>query len=397
MRTRLLLGALPATGMWLATVLSPPSAHAIPTFAKKHDMDCSGCHIAYPTLNEAGRAYKQDGYRIGTTTEKHPREIDEDLILNNEFPFSTRILGRPYDKKTSDANWKLDALHEVELMIAGNAHPQISAWLDVEAADDTDWTPELAEGMVGFHPSPMLNVQAGYADIFFSDPYDTLTNGGRRMTVSRKMPLEFTVGPYTKSLRDPVQQVNINGRLSRVYYLAAVATNNGGTEGDEKDKDVMGRVMVNVARDINVGGFYYGGKDLLVPTAGSPFEDRFRRYGVDLRHDCRLTGTSLLALNLWSWDDNPNGTGSEVALMAGYVEVLRPFTVADHMVVPLARYNWAGSHDDQALAESLRAYTLQLGYYLYDNVKGFAEYTAAQSGQSNNNENRITMQFEVVF
>ena len=400
MRTRLLLGALLATGMWTVTALLPPAAQAIPSFAKKHDKDCFECHIAYPTLNDAGRAYKQDGYRIGTVTEKRPREIDEDLILNNEFPFSTRIIGRPYDKRAGDPNWKLDALHEGELLIGGNPHPQISAWLDVEAADDTDWTPELAEGMVGFHPSPLLNIQAGYADIFFSDPYDTLTNGGRRMTVSRKMPLEFTVGSNTKRLRDPVQQVNINGRLALVYYLAAVATNNGGAEGDEKDKDVMGRVMVNVMRDTNVGGFYYGGKDLIAPSTTpttAPFEDRFRRYGVDLRHDCRLTGASILALNLWSWDNQPNVTPGEVTLMAGYVEVLRPIMVADHTLVPLARYNWAGSHDDQALAESLRTYTLQVGYYLYDNVKTFAEYTAAQSGRSNDNDNRVTLQFDVVF
>lgn len=397
MRTRILFVALLAMGMWSATVLVPRSAQAIPSFAKKHEMDCFVCHIAYPVLNDMGRAYKQDGYRIGTITEKHPREIDEDLILNNEFPFSTRILGRPYDKRAGDDNWKLDALHEVELMIAGNPHPQISAWLDVEAADDTDWTPELAEGMVGFHPSPLLNIQAGYADIFFSDPYDTLTNGGRRMTVSRKMPLEFTVGSNTKRLRDPVQQVNINGRLGRVYYLAAAATNNGGTEGDEKDKDVMGRLMVNVMRDTNVGGFYYGGKDLIVPATGSPFGDRFRRYGVDLRQDYRATGASLLVLNLWSWDDNPNGTGREVALMTGYAEVLRPFVVAEHTVVPLARYNWGSSRDDQALAESLRTYALQVGYYLYDNVKTFAEYTAAKSGQSNDNDNRVTLQFDVVF
>ncbi|MBI3607163.1 MAG: hypothetical protein HY207_04265 [Nitrospirae bacterium] len=361
-------------------------------------MDCFGCHIAYPMLNDAGRAYKQDGYRLGTITEKNPRKIEESLILNNEFPFSMRIVGRPYDKMTSGANWKVDALHEADLLIAGNPDSWISAWLDVKAADDTlsAWTPEFAEGMVGFHPSPMLNIQAGYADIFFSDPYDTLTNGGRRMTVSRKMPLEFTVGSNTKRLRDPVQQVNLNGRFLGVYYLAAVAANNGGTQGDEKDKDGMGRLAVEVTSNTHVGGFYYGGKDLIGSTAPL-VEDRFRRYGVDLRHDGLFTGTSLLAVNLWSWDDNPNGTGREVTLMAGYVEIVRSLFVGKHTLVPLARYNWAGSHDDQALAESLRAYTLQLGYYLYDNVKSFAEYTAAQSGQSNNNDNRVTVQFDVVF
>jgi hypothetical protein len=102
-------------------------------------------------------------------------------------------------------------------------------------------------------------------------------------------------------------------------------------------------------------------------------------------------------MNLWSRDENPDGTGNAVALMAGYVEVLRPFNVGGRTIVPLARYNWSGSDDDQALAESLRAYTLHVGYYPYGNVRAFAEYTAEQSGQSNNNDNRLTMQFDVTF
>jgi hypothetical protein len=396
MRTRLLSGVLLVTATWLGLVLLPQPAEAIPSFAKKHDMTCSGCHLPFPLLNEFGRAYKQNGYRIGEMTETKPRRIADDLILNNEFPITVRLVGRPYDKKTQDPTWKLDALHEAELMVAGNPHPEMSAWMAVAAEDETDWTASLEEGVVGVHLHPMLNIQAGYANIFFSDLYDTLANTARRMTVSRKKALDFTVGSNTKRLWEPVQQVNINGQIARVYYLAAVATNNGGTEGDEKDKDVLGRLAVNVIQDTTVGGFYYGGSDTLGPV-GTPFDDRFRRVGIDLRHDCQLTGASILALNLWSRDENPNGTGNAVDLMAGYVEVLRPFDVGGRMIVPLARYNWGGSDDDQALAESLRAYTLQVGYYPYANVRAVAEYTGEQSGQSNNNDNRLTAQFDVVF
>ena len=66
MRTRVLFGAVLATGMWLATVLSPPGAQAITSFSKKHNMTCSGCHVAFPALNEFGRTYKKSGYRSGT-------------------------------------------------------------------------------------------------------------------------------------------------------------------------------------------------------------------------------------------------------------------------------------------------------------------------------------------
>lgn len=396
MRTRVLFGALLATGMWLATVLYPSSALAITSFSKKHNITCSGCHVAFPTLNEFGRTYKKNGYRIGNSTETAPRMIADDLVLNHEFPFTARVIGRPYDKKTSGATWKLAPAHEAEFMMGGNPHPDLSGWIELEAEDEHNWEPLLEEAMVGFHPSPMFNIQAGYANIFFSDPYDTLTNGGRRMTVARKSALNYTVGSATQRLRDPLQQVNVNGQVSRMYYLAGVATNTGGAEGNERDKDYLARVAVDLMAGTSVGALYYGGSDLIGPPL-SPFTNDFRRAGADLRHDSALTGVSVSALNLWSRDENPTGTDAPVGLVTGYVEAFRPFTVGRRQVVPLARYNWGSSDDDQVLAESLRAYTLQVAYYPYANLKAFAEYTAAESGQSNNNDNRVTLQFDVVF
>ena len=39
-------------------------ASAIPAFARKEGQSCGFCHTAYPKLNEAGRSYKQNGFRF---------------------------------------------------------------------------------------------------------------------------------------------------------------------------------------------------------------------------------------------------------------------------------------------------------------------------------------------
>jgi len=46
----------------LSTVLTPKQAHANPAFARKFGMPCSGCHVAWPLLNNFGQVFKDNGY-----------------------------------------------------------------------------------------------------------------------------------------------------------------------------------------------------------------------------------------------------------------------------------------------------------------------------------------------
>ena len=52
-------------------MVMPGDAHAIPAWARKYNMNCSGCHSpAVPRLNGKGYAFKWAGYRM-------PEEIGE--------------------------------------------------------------------------------------------------------------------------------------------------------------------------------------------------------------------------------------------------------------------------------------------------------------------------------
>lgn len=60
--TSCLLTVIPVLILLLAFALSPPSAVAVPSYARQTGLACSGCHYAPPELNPAGRKFKLLGY-----------------------------------------------------------------------------------------------------------------------------------------------------------------------------------------------------------------------------------------------------------------------------------------------------------------------------------------------
>jgi hypothetical protein len=50
------------TVLLFLAVLNPPSAMAVPSYARQTGLACSGCHYAPPELNPAGRTFKLTGY-----------------------------------------------------------------------------------------------------------------------------------------------------------------------------------------------------------------------------------------------------------------------------------------------------------------------------------------------
>ncbi len=59
--------------------LFPPSASAIPAFARRYGVSCSACHSAWPQLNQAGWSFKMSGYRRLNGRELTPTAKDIEL------------------------------------------------------------------------------------------------------------------------------------------------------------------------------------------------------------------------------------------------------------------------------------------------------------------------------
>ena len=59
-----LRGALSATALAVALIVAAPNAEATPKFARETGKPCSFCHSGPPRLNDAGLAFKNDGFRF---------------------------------------------------------------------------------------------------------------------------------------------------------------------------------------------------------------------------------------------------------------------------------------------------------------------------------------------
>src|SRR5260221_7717148 len=51
-------------GIATTVLAAPRPASAVPAFARKYGVRCTVCHEAWPVLNDFGRAFKDNGYRM---------------------------------------------------------------------------------------------------------------------------------------------------------------------------------------------------------------------------------------------------------------------------------------------------------------------------------------------
>ena len=58
--------------MVVAFILWAAPAHAIPAFARKYGVRCTVCHEAWPVLNDFGRQFRDNGYRMNLGTDDPP-------------------------------------------------------------------------------------------------------------------------------------------------------------------------------------------------------------------------------------------------------------------------------------------------------------------------------------
>ncbi len=78
-------------------VLSAQDSFALPVFARKYHTACSTCHIAFPTRNGFGEAFRNNGYRF-------PNDTDEDMVKEEPIKLGQEA----YKDVFPDAIWPSD-------------------------------------------------------------------------------------------------------------------------------------------------------------------------------------------------------------------------------------------------------------------------------------------------
>ena len=403
------------------------TAEAVPSFARETGKNCSYCHNAWPQLNKKGRSFKELGYRLPDRDLMSYKDIAEE----GHIPISAVIVARPYDKKDSNEDFNMRALHEVEVIVAGAAGKNWSGFFEFEAEDEAqnDFGFEIGvpAAVLSYNYNQAVNVQMVWGEMMWSDPYG-LIGDHFRLTRGHVAAFDKSFDGDDGTIAGRRQNLVLTGRpIDKLFYsvgLSAQADSPAGSDSTDvsEGKDastIHARVAFDVTPDIMVGGFIIDGEiagtlctgvDLpagigctaageVVPgrpnNTASDSSLEYQRIGVDAQADF---GDSRVQLTFVSASDDGTAaqTGTESDNDAIAVQAYHVYKSASGAPqwVPLIRYDTYESSNGTNETDEL---TLNVTYYFEQNIKGYVEYWDRSAQDSANDDDRLTVQLAVGF
>ena len=311
-----------------------------------------------------------------------------------DFPLGAVVVSRPYDKKSSGER-ELHGVHELELFLAGALNKNVSTFLEFEAEDENAWNVEVGHAALNYRYNDAVNVQLSWTPLFFADPYGTIVDhfsptvahyalvnaeGG---IVDGPTAADFGGADAAGAIGDNRQNVSVNGRFSKFFYIAGISGLANSPTG-EKSTVLSGRLAYDITDSIMVGGLLVSGKD-------RDTDLNFSRTGLDFMGDF---GSSRLQVGFISAKDDVNANTSEtnkvISLQGMHVfktEKGKPTWV------PVARYeNYTKNDGNDKYADLI----LGVSYFLSESVKTMLEYKSdVNTPDGVNKENRATLQIDV--
>lgn len=423
MKIKHIVSTLLASSFAIATF----TAEAVPSFARETGKNCSYCHNAWPQLNKKGRSFKELGYRLPDRDLMSFKDIAEE----GNIPISAVIIARPYDKKDSNEDFNMRALHEVELIVAGAAGKNWSGFFEFEAEDeaqnDFGFDVGVPAAMLSYNYNQAVNVQLVWGEMMWSDPYGLI---GNRFRLTRG-----SVAAFGKSfdgddgtIASRRQNLVLTGRpIDQLFYSVGLSGQADSPEGSDstdvsEGKDastIHARVAFDITPDIMVGGFIIDGQvagttctgvdvpaDIGCTAAGDVVPGRpnnvasntdleYQRYGVDAQADFGNSRVQLSFVSASS-DGSAAETGTENDNDSIAVQAYHVYKSASGAPswVPLIRYDTYESSDGANETDEL---TLNVTYYFEQNIKGYVEYWDRSAQNSVDDDDRLTVQLAVGF
>ena len=112
----------------IAAFVTPSEAHAIPAWARKYNMNCSGCHYpAPPRLNAAGLRFRWAGYRM-------PEEIGEAATVTqiSNYISARGQVAFNFQKQTGQSAETAFDAEEATLFYGGPFGKNFTGWFEFE-------------------------------------------------------------------------------------------------------------------------------------------------------------------------------------------------------------------------------------------------------------------------
>lgn len=349
-------------------LLQRPS-EAIPAFARKYRTACTTCHIAPPTLNATGLAFRMNGYRFPNEEEMvkdEPIELgdksDKRTYPNTVWPstlphlppIAIRYFGNfELRGKANAVRNNFDAPNFFRLLAGGNLDERVSflstiCWkIGMTPATNRFGTFVPFQVQVGFHHlleqqvgRNGLNLRVGMLDLpnvswnnFFQHLLTTNYFYGQRVG---KNNTSF----FEASGAQP--GIEFNGQLlkNRFWYATGLVNGDDGGVSDantSKDGYVTGRYKfggnpyggdeafagAGGGYFVEIGGLFYSGKARL---DGLTVDENFTRKAGDIKIAYNMDGVigtgswSMSAAKFRGDDDNPFNTSKSADYESEYVE-----------------------------------------------------------------------------
>jgi len=369
-----------------AAVVMMGPAQAVPSFAAKYEKNCSYCHNAWPQLNNKGRKFKEQSYRFKEDLESEGKTTP--YYEAGDFPISGLIVARPYDKKDS-GDRMVRAIHEVELFIAGTMGKNVSIFAEIEAEDESGFSPEVGSAALSYRFNKAATLQMTWSQANWADGYGLLGNHFRLTRGSvGVIDQGFGGADNGGKLRSKRQNVAMTGRIAneKIFYnigLGGVANNVEGVSGDEPGDgtSINARVAFDVKKNIMVGGYILDGE------AGAM---NFNRTVIDAQAD--LKDIRVQAAYAIAEDDIIGSTDKNNAFSVQAYNVMKTKKGMPTWVQLIRLDNYEqkdGTHEYNEL-------TLNVTRYLTQNIKAYIEYwDRFDTPAGEDKDNRLTLQLYV--
>lgn len=386
--------------IWIAISVFAVSLQSwgVPSFARTTKLSCIQCHNNFPQLNSFGRVFLQNGY-VRTDEVEDAIEINETLSLSHN-PFSAFFKLRPYDQKKNSDGAKMRSFHEVEIFIAGTTGnvlgKNVSYFIEIEGEDEESFELEVGPFELGYHVMPELNFLAGNRSLAATDPLQTLSNHGK-VTRSSRAIFDMAYGD-TMETQGPKQNIGVDGIIANsIIYGAKYGSDVNDPEGegieDAEDIELRLAYLLDIEEfgGVSLGGYYKDGSQIMGDGAGigTGTNLNFNRIVIDAMVDSKF-GRYILAVQR-SEDDL--FTGGSVENLGFYAEASYGFQKDDKpFIVPTVRLDQYERADG---AEDYSELTLNLAYFLRENMKVFLEYWQELDVPSSDEDHRVTLQIEI--
>ena len=146
LKTTRLLQVVAVNAAAAAMLMGPPSAQAVPSFARQTGMPCAACHTVFPELTSFGRQFKLNGYTLtGLSQIQAPSGSSTGGLKINEIPPLSAMLlvGVTHNKTTSGTqNNDVQFPDQLSFFFAGEITPHIGSFLQItytQADDKFGW------------------------------------------------------------------------------------------------------------------------------------------------------------------------------------------------------------------------------------------------------------------